>query len=372
MASIKGHEAGRHKPDEPYRPLYRKIYGKTDHELFGAFPGSHALVSRNDGDVLFGGDFSPFMDLTKPRPADTEYVLTLRTVNQQLVALDNTYGGADLVPIACRVFRSAYNRLATGQYLSAVERDLQAAAGETGEIAAWIAYDADRQSLSRQLIHEAMLISRLAGDRGMELFQTSHLSMQGVYLRRSREALRAADSVLDRGRVSGRTAALFHLRRARALAQLEEETGAFNALGAARAQIGDGVHGDDPQWTWWLDDHELSLHEAVCHSGLGSWGRAVEAIGHAVEGCEAGRTRCHFNDRSQQLEILVQAGAWQEAEPVLITLLPDVGEVGSLRTVGILAAAAKRLEASRAALSSTLSDATTELRKRVEAVQTGI
>jgi hypothetical protein len=50
-----------------------------------------------------------------------------------------------------------------------VERDLTAAAGETGEIAAWLAPDADHQAISRQIIHEALMLSRLAGDHDMEL-----------------------------------------------------------------------------------------------------------------------------------------------------------------------------------------------------------
>ncbi|MBB4913774.1 hypothetical protein [Streptosporangium saharense] len=358
VASIKGHEVGRHRPGDPYRPLYRTIYGKSDHELFGGSPEGMIIDHASFGDLLLTG-------ARRARPVDADHVLALRDANRHLVALDNAYGGGELVAIACRAFRNAGAGLASGRCPPAVERDLQAAVGETGEIAAWIAYDADRQALSRQLIHEAMMISRLAGDRGMELLQFSHLSMQGVYLHRSREALSLADSVIDDRRLSGRTSTLFQMRRARALAQLDERRDALKALSAAHAHLGDGVGSSDPPWAWWIDDHELAYHEAVCHGDLGSWDRAVEVIGRAVEGCEAGRTRCSFNDRAQQLDILVRAGAWREAEPVLVTLLAEVGEVGSHRTDNLLTTVADRLGRSKAALPSTLSDATAELRTRL-------
>lgn len=360
VASIKGHEVGLHKPGDPYRPLYRTIYGKSDHELFGGSPQGMVIDHASFGDLLLTG----LTGAKWPRPVDSDHVLTLRDTNRHLVALDNAYGG-ELVTIACRAFRNASAGLASGRCPPAVERDLRATVGEMGEIAAWIAYDADRQDLSRRLIHESMMFSRLAGDHSMELLQFSHLSMQGVYLHRSREALSLADFVIDDKRLSGRTSTLFQMRRARALAQLDERRDALKALGAAHARLGDGVGDSDPPWAWWIDDHELAYHEAVCHADLGSWDRAVEVIGRAVEKYAISRTRTSYVYRAQQLDILVRAGAWREAEPVLVTLLAEVGEVGSPRTDSLLSSVADRLERCGAGLPSTLGDAGAELRTRL-------
>jgi hypothetical protein len=59
-----------------------------------------------------------------------------------------------------------------------LESDLQAAVGELAQVAAWIAYDADQQELARHLTSEALLHSRLAGDRRMELFELAQLAIQ--------------------------------------------------------------------------------------------------------------------------------------------------------------------------------------------------
>lgn len=66
--------------------------------------------------------------------------------------------------------------------LASAERDLRAAVGELAQIAAWIAYDADQQATARSLTNEALLLSRLAGDRRMELFDLAQLAMQSVHL----------------------------------------------------------------------------------------------------------------------------------------------------------------------------------------------
>ncbi len=174
-------------------------------------------------------------------PADANYVTDLRQASQQLAALDTRHGGDDLVAIATRTFKTAHSCLASGAYVSAAEHDLQAAVGEAGEVASWIAYDADQQPLSRLLCHEAMLVTRLTGDRSMELFELTHLAMQSIYLHRSAEALRIADDMLGGVQLTGRVAALFHLRRGRALAQLGDRPRALAAIGKARTLLADGI-----------------------------------------------------------------------------------------------------------------------------------
>jgi transcriptional regulator with XRE-family HTH domain len=152
------------------------------------------------------------------RPLDGGDVQRLRGAISQLVALENAYGADDLYRFALRVFRHAGRKLACGAYPTAVETDLQATVGELGGLAAWLLYDADRQDESRRIITEACIVTRLAGDRSVELLQLAHMAMQSVHLRRGREALRVAEHVLDDRALSPRVAGLFQIRRARALA----------------------------------------------------------------------------------------------------------------------------------------------------------
>ncbi len=75
--------------------------------------------------------------------------------------------------------------------------DLHAALGELAQVGAWIAYDAEHQALARQLTTEALLHSRLAGDRHQELFELAQLAMQSIHVGRPTEALQIADQVIE-------------------------------------------------------------------------------------------------------------------------------------------------------------------------------
>jgi transcriptional regulator with XRE-family HTH domain len=125
-----------------------------------------------------GGDEHRVIDLsTNDRerdvtaPADASYVESIRADTRRLIELDTRYGGDDLVDLAVRATKAADDQLATGTQSRTLESDLQAAVGELAQVSAWIAYDANQQPLARRLTNEALLHSRLAGDRHQELFE---------------------------------------------------------------------------------------------------------------------------------------------------------------------------------------------------------
>jgi transcriptional regulator with XRE-family HTH domain len=292
--------------------------------------------------------------------ADADYVTHLREAVQQFALLETRYGGSDVLPIAARTFRAAHSRLASGGYVPAAERDLQAAVGEAGEVTAWVAYDADQQPLSRALCQEAMLVSRLAGDRSMELFDLTHLAMQSIHLHRSAEALRIADDMLGGPQLAIRVTALLHLRRGRALAQLGDKPRAFAAIGKARSLLSDGITRRDPVWTWWIDEPELAWHEGMAHAELGDWPAAVALFRASSAGRDAhARARDRYNDTAHLLNALVHVGAWREAEPVTAGLVETAAEVGSTRIANLLRRVTRRIKAEDT--TSALADSAEEL-----------
>jgi tetratricopeptide (TPR) repeat protein len=293
-------------------------------------------------------------------PADADYVDELRHTTWQLAAMDTRHGGDDVLALAARAFRSAHTMLASGAYLPGVEHDLQAAVGAAGELTAWIAYDADQQPQSRLLCHEAMLSSRLAGDRSMELFDLTHLAMQSVHLHRSAEALRIADDLLDGPQLADRVAAVFLLRRGRALAQLGDRPRALAAVGKVRSLIADEITSRDPDWTWWLDDAELAWHEGMAHAELGDWPAAVELFWDSAAGRDArGRARDRYNDTAHLLNALVHVEAWTDAEPVAARLIGIATAVGSVRIANLLRRVTRRI--TDADTTTTLADSAEEL-----------
>ncbi|WP_329521047.1 hypothetical protein [Spirillospora sp. NBC_01491] len=365
VRQIRGWERGDHRPDERTRGLYAAAFDTPEIDLFDIPRDIDDLSAA----VLFGvvetrGE--------RGRPVDADYVQTIRETNQHLISLDSLYGGNDLLPLSLRIFRAAHAKLATGHHERAIERDLEAATGETAEVTSWIAHDADKQHTARQVIHEALLLSRLAGDLSMELFNMSHLALLALHLRRSREALRLCEDMQDDQRMPPRVHALFDLRRARALAQMGDRPAAFAALDHATGAVTASITARDPKWTWWLDGAELAWHRGMLHVELGEWDPAITAITESASGRTnarrraSTRTRARYNDLAQLLEVLVHIEAWNEAEPVLIEVLDQAAEVGSARTTNILTGVVDGIVRRRGP--SVIVDAAMDLRRLLDVV----
>ena len=160
--------------------------------------------------------------------ADIEGSELLESINShihEIVALDNRFGGADLLRLSTRFFWNLRDQLGTGSYDPRLERDLHSAAGELAEVVGWLAYDAEAHDLCRRMNQESLYFTRLAGDKTVELLTLQNSSMHAAAEGRPREALQIARSVLEGDyKLSPRVKALFLTRKARALAQSRDES----------------------------------------------------------------------------------------------------------------------------------------------------
>ncbi|GGQ10635.1 tetratricopeptide (TPR) repeat protein [Actinomadura coerulea] len=357
--TIRGHEAGEHVPGPRYRLLWAQAVRRSQDELFAA-------------DTTASPRPTPAANRGEPG----DYAATVRDTSQHLIMLDSRFGGTAIADLAVRAFLTARSALATGRHNSD-ERDLQAAAGEAGEIAAWTLYDADRLGESRATIHEAMLLSRLAGDRSMELFELSHLALLDVHQRHSREALSIAEHTIDGPALPPRVEALFKLRAARALAQGGDRGRAVAILDQAAGALQESLHPKDPHWTWWLDSSELAWHRGILHMELGDIETAMPYLDEAAHGrlerdpymptLQAGPVmargeewgRAAYNDLVHLQLALTIAKAWRETEAITATVFDFTREVVSARTEVMLRAAVRsvlRAGRGRGGPSSTLTD----------------
>lgn len=339
-----------------------EMAGHLDHAL-GAGGDLARMVTTNAEPARLGLVDVPF---EPGRPFDATDVTRLRETVGQLVALDNAYGGDDTHRLALRVYATTSRKLACGAFNPAAETDLQAVVGEIGEVAAWLLYDADRQDESRRVNIEAMTVSRLAGDRAVELLELANMAMQSVHLRRGREALRIAEHVLSADRLTPRVAGLFHIRRARALAELGDGPRAMAALHQAGSLIGSGTTDRDPPWAWWIDANELAWHSAMLHADLGDHTRAVDLFASAVRDHPATGRR-QYNNLAHLLDALTGVAAWVDAESVAGEILPYLDEIGSARTEHLLARAVTRIR--RARVPDTLGDLASAFDARLSGVR---
>ncbi|WP_241661287.1 hypothetical protein [Thermomonospora catenispora] len=363
LSYVKRWEAGRVNVSERYRFAYAAAFDMDVDELFGPQQDIRTAASGVPAvpqDLL---DAAGLSDRAR-RPVDARYVEAIRQTNQALIQLDTLHGGGSLLQHAVRVFREVHHKVGAGTCDPKVERDLVAVAGETGEIAAWIAYDADRQTTSRQLINEALLLSRQAGDRAMELFELGHLSMLSLRAHRPAEALRIADELADDGRLAPRVAALFEIRRGRALAQMGEEHRAMAALDKAQVMVSAGISARDPHWTWWIDDMEIDRQRSAALAQLGRWRQVVPLREEVVARVREGPAYARF-DLAELLDALVHVRDWSRAEEILGEAVDLAATLGPCRTTALLRETVTRIDRSSGA-SSTVIDAADRIRYLVD------
>jgi hypothetical protein len=308
----------------------------------------HGRRADRTGDLEVPGEslLGTSLDAANPEFGDFGYLHSVRNHIREIVALDNRFGGADLVRMSARFFHAIHDQLGAGTYDLKLEHELQAAAGELAEVVGWLAYDAEAHDLARRMNQEALYFSRLAGDKAIELLTLQNSSMHAASQGRPREALQIARSVLDGSyRLSPRLKALFLMREARALAQ-GGDSSALRRLPEIRSLFLDGVNDADPAWAWWIDERELAWHEAMVQRDLGLASRAIAQFERSVNATPATEIRSQYLHRAYLLQAQIDNRTWDGAEQTIRQLLPLSTEVASTRTVvllrGVLSELAKR------------------------------
>jgi hypothetical protein len=212
---------------------------------------------------------------------------------------------------------------------------------------AWLLHDAGHQDAARRAAYEALHLARLAGSpEQLDLFILGNRAHVEVFTDRPGAALQIARAALGTDNLSSRLTAMFRIREARALAQLGDRAGTESALASARSTLLDGVSASDPQWSWWLDEPELTHHCGQALASLGVHNRALALLQQANEDCPPNRVSGRFIYLAHSMDEAVRVGdsAWNDAEFILEQTLPYAEEVGSGRAAYVLREAASRLE----------------------------
>jgi hypothetical protein len=315
---------------------FAALIGQVGHDR----PSDHVESFELPGGALLGA--SPGAG---PEFGDSDYLESIRRHIREIVALDNRFGGADLVRLSTRFFRTIHEQLGTGTYDPERERDLQSAAAELAEVVGWLAYDAEAHDLTRRMNQESLYFARLAGDKSIELLTLQNSSMHAASQGRPREALQIARSVLEGDYLlSPRLKTLFLTRKARALAQGGDDR-ALALFPEIRSLYHEGVSDADPAWAWWIDERELAWHEAMVQRDLGMHARAIAQFERSVIATPATEIRSQYLHRAYLLQAQVDNAAWDDAEQSIQQLLPLSSKVASTRTIVLLRKVSSHLSA---------------------------
>lgn len=335
---VRRHERGISLPIPLYRERYCRILKATEDELWQRADVTLAREIDVSGTTPLVSSIAATTEY-----ADDKYLQAVHSHIQEIIALDNRFGGADLVKLATRFFNSLHNQLGAGSFDATIERDLQSAAGELAEVIGWIAYDSEEHTLVRRMNQESLYFTQLSGNKRIELLTLQNSSMHAAVQGRPKEALSIARSVLEGDyQLSPRLEALFLTRKARALAQCGDEA-ALKIFPEIQSLFLDGVSDRDPPWAWWVDERELAWHEAMANKDLGRNAYAMEEFEHSVAATQINEARSQYLHRAYLLEHQIEARSWGAAEKTIREIKPLATQVASTRTVVIIRRSLARL-----------------------------
>ncbi|MFI9587689.1 helix-turn-helix domain-containing protein [Streptomyces sp. NPDC052236] len=277
-------------------------------------------------DELLGTEFAEPVD----EPTDTlDGPAYVRSTVAHLLDHDRRYGGDHVADAAMQVWKSEQRKLNS---TTDPHKEYLAAVAEIAQVAGWILFDANRQEEARQAFIESQMLARHAGDKSMTWFSMDMLAMQDINSELLGEALRIADELLTQPKIPKRVVLLARVRRARALAQAGDRTRAIAEVGKAKSQLQDSIDERAPHWTWWVDEIEVTGHEAEVLISLGEPAAAIPFLQHTIELLPSpiGRGALYYG--VAELTALATAQAWRDAEHTLTRLAPILQNVTSGRS----------------------------------------
>ncbi|MFG2653331.1 DNA-binding protein [Streptomyces sp. NPDC048436] len=261
-------------------------------------------------------------------------------VIERLVSLDATSGASAAMPTVRATLRRLPDLSADPGSLHARPIDRLAALAELCEVIGWILFDAGFYREAHRMNARALTLAELCGDRWTARFVLLNDSMLKAHTGRPRAALEATARVAGPRELPARVSSLVLIRQAHAIAMLGGHREPMDLMGRAWSRFLDGVSRQDPPWAWWIDETELLGHQGWVFARLRQWDRAIPLLRQAAT-APGPSYRNLFT--AELLAALAGAGAWREAEELIVGLASHAAHIGSARTTQTLGRTASRL-----------------------------
>lgn len=243
------------------------------------------------------------------------------------------------------LWQRAVRMLNESSYSDVIGRGLLGVAANLALCTGWLAFDAGNEKLARRQYSEALLLADNAADAVLAVHVRTNLSMLSSYVARlsrnrgpAREGLRLAEQAAEEGRHQplARLHTLVALRRANAASLLGDDGEFWSAITCARRELERGPGAADPTWIMFVDETEVTVHEAMGRANLGDLDGAACLLRETLDDRLLSRRNRAF--RSAQLAaILARCGDVSGAVDEAMTVIPALeGGVASVRTLNEL------------------------------------
>ncbi|MEU7581520.1 DNA-binding protein [Streptomyces sp. NPDC041068] len=278
---------------------------------------------------------------------------------RHLLSLDAEHGARAAVAALPEAVRRVPELAAEPASPVARDRELLAALAELCEVIGWILFDAGLHRRAHRANARALALADLCGDRWTARLVLLNHSMLQAHTGCPRAALETASRVRGPRPLPARVDALVLIRRAHAIAMLDGGREPEDLISRAHGRFLDGMSPDDPAWAWWIDETELIGHQGWVLARLRRWDRALPLLHRAATTPGGPSYRDLFS--AELLAAFAGAGAWRDAEDLIVDLAPRVPGIGSARTTESLGSTATALLRARADVPAPLRDAAAHL-----------
>jgi hypothetical protein len=273
----------------------------------------------------------------RPRRIGMRHVEQTERLVEKINSLDHSQGGGAVLPQALNAVRAARILLRQSEYSEEVGERLERATGELMIEAGWVAFDCGRQPLARRLYTEAFVLGTVSGHDEIAAHALSTMSHQANDLGYSKDAVRFAEAAQRHAGswATPRVRAVFALRQARGLANLEAGSACEAALAASTSYFGAGPQDDDPTWIGFLNEEGFATGAGTCLMDLGRIAAAGELLEKGV-----GNLECFARNRSEStiryMRLLLLKREVNQACTVGNMVLPTIFSLSSARVVNEL------------------------------------
>lgn len=262
------------------------------------------------------------------------HIAELRTGLRSLYVLDDAYGGDEVRSLAVRHLRRLERIINTASYPDTIGRQLHLLAGETAEHVAWLAFDSERQELASRYWGEALTKATLLRDDSLGVLVLASMSLQALHQDRPRDAVELAQAARRQAEPLGSPVVLsiLALREARALARMQDGTGARRSMAQAMKLLDRGDKGRSaPEWAAYHQPAELDFAQGRMYADMGHHRAGIPFMRAALERQDRAYGRNRVLYRLTLAHSLIMAGEADEGAAAAVESLEHMAEVESSR-----------------------------------------
>ncbi|MCA1674853.1 MAG: hypothetical protein LC799_22565, partial [Actinobacteria bacterium] len=206
-----------------------------------------------------------------------DMIATLRT-------MDDAAGGGTVLGLAQQAFDWVAGLLDQASYDERTGRRLYIALAELGQLTGWVAHDAGWPGLGQRCHVAALRAAHSADDRPLGAHILGCMADQAARRGQPAEAVTLIETAVAgiRGWETPRLLAELYIRKAYALATLQDGSACAAAVAKARTQIERFEPDSDPRWLYWVTPAEITAGAGDCLLQLGQPGRATALLDSGI------------------------------------------------------------------------------------------